>query len=104
MNNIVDLIYLPQYMTHFFLCCNSSDVLENLAWASVQINCLCLTNDSINFPSVMSVTKDEKFLGNSETSFAPCLTDNGHVVLSTKPKILFCDVGLSPGESKSCKY
>jgi len=52
----------------------------------------------------MCVTKDEKFLGNSETSFAPCLTDNGHVVLSTKPKILFCDVGLSPGENKSCKY
>lgn len=52
----------------------------------------------------MSVTKEEKFLGNSETSFAPCLTDNGHVVLSTKPKILFCDVGLSPGENKSCKF
>lgn len=54
------------------------------------------------FPSDMCVTKDEKFLGNSETSFAPCLTDSGHVVLSTKPKILFCDVGLSPGENKSC--
>lgn len=65
---------------------------------------MCLTNDNINFPSDMCVTKDEKFLGNSETSFAPCLTDNGHVVLSTKPKILFCDVGLSPGENKSCKY
>lgn len=51
----------------------------------------------------MCVTKDEKFIGNSETSFAPCLTDSGHVVLSTKPKILFCDVGLSPGENKSCK-
>lgn len=83
---------------------SNNDVLENLAWASVQINCLCLTNDSINFPSVMCVTKDEKFLGNSETSFAPCLTDNGHVVLSTKPKILFCDVGLSPGENKSYLY
>ncbi|XP_050546822.1 RAB6A-GEF complex partner protein 2-like [Daktulosphaira vitifoliae] len=83
---------------------SNDDVLENLAWASVQINCLCLTNDNINFPLDMSVTKDERFLGNSETSFAPCLSEHGHVVLSTKPKILFCDVRLSPGESKSYLY
>ena len=29
--------------------------------------------------------------------------ESGHVVLSTKPKILFCDLKLLPGESKTCK-
>lgn len=40
----------------------------------------------------------------TDTSFAPCRGDKGHIVLSTKPKILFCDLRLSPGESKSCMY
>lgn len=39
----------------------------------------------------------------SDTSFAPCKSENGYVVLSTKPKILFCDLSLAKGESKSCK-
>jgi len=39
----------------------------------------------------------------SDTSFAPCRGERGHVVLSTKPRILFCDLRLSTGESKSCE-
>lgn len=39
-----------------------------------------------------------------DTTFAPWQQDNGHVVLNTKPKILCCDLRLSPGESKTCKF
>lgn len=28
----------------------------------------------------------------------------GNVVLETEPKILFCDLRLSPGETKSCMF
>jgi len=40
----------------------------------------------------------------TDTTFAPWQQDNGHVVLNTKPKILCCDLRLSPGESKTCKF
>ena len=40
---------------------------------------------------------------NSDTTFAPSSSENGYPVLNTKPKILFCDLTLAPGESKSCK-
>lgn len=43
------------------------------------------------------------FLIALDTSFEPCRGETGHVVLSTKPKILFCDLRLAMGESKSCK-
>ncbi|MCL4121915.1 UNVERIFIED_CONTAM: hypothetical protein GTU68_040351 [Idotea baltica] len=41
---------------------------------------------------------------NSTTSFAPWRGERGHVVLATKPKILFCDLQLMPGQSRSFIY
>jgi hypothetical protein len=38
----------------------------------------------------------------TDTTFAPSSCDNGHDVLNTKPKILFCDLKILPGETKSC--
>lgn len=40
----------------------------------------------------------------TDTTFAPWQQDNGHVVLNTKPKILCCDLRLSPGGNKTCKF
>lgn len=75
--------------------------LENLAWATAQIHCYCSstideTNEassSKNIVKVAIVTADTSL--NTQQG-------QGNVVLETKPKILFCDLRLSPGETRSC--
>ncbi|RZF33861.1 hypothetical protein LSTR_LSTR009885 [Laodelphax striatellus] len=83
---------------------SNKDVLETLAWASAQIHCLRSTSDKINISTPEAVVPEEVCISSSETSFAPCRGDRGKIVLSTKPKILFCDLRLSPGESKTYLY
>ncbi|KAJ8874265.1 hypothetical protein PR048_025108 [Dryococelus australis] len=94
----------PQVSTHKRAQSNS-DVFENLAWASVQIHCQCSTSSRVAYPSANSAYAAEEIsTANTDTSFAPCRGERGHVVLSTKPKILFCDLRLSTGETKSYMY
>lgn len=82
--------------------CNS-DIEEVLAWASAQIHCQCTVDDAlVKFPSTAS--QEELATASQDTSFLPCKGESGHVVLSTKPKILFCDLKLLPGESKTFIY
>uniref|UniRef100_A0A1B6M7T0 RAB6A-GEF complex partner protein 2 n=1 Tax=Graphocephala atropunctata TaxID=36148 RepID=A0A1B6M7T0_9HEMI len=83
---------------------SNRDDLEVLAWATAQIHCQCSTNGKVPLPSKTPYLPEEKVVSNSETSFAPCQGDKGRIVLSTTPKILFCDLRLSPGESKSFFY
>lgn len=83
---------------------SNSDVLESLAWASVQIHCQCSTNSKVIYPDTNSISAEELSTSNTDTSFAPCRGERGHIVLSTKPRILFCDLRLSAGESKSYVY
>ncbi|XP_058809730.1 RAB6A-GEF complex partner protein 2 isoform X2 [Phymastichus coffea] len=70
---------------------------------SAQIHCQCSINEKLIL--VDKIKKDAKpTIINSVTTFDPSSSDNGHAVLITKPKILFCDMKLSPGESKSFVY
>ncbi|KAK6639758.1 hypothetical protein RUM43_008033 [Polyplax serrata] len=80
----------------------SNDVMETLALASAQIHCQCTTNTKMI--QTNSSTETDAPATNTSTSFAPCESDSGYVVLSTKPKILFCDLRLARGESKSFLY
>ncbi|XP_046399104.1 RAB6A-GEF complex partner protein 2 isoform X1 [Ischnura elegans] len=86
---------------------SNTDAFENLAWASAQIHCQCLVNEAkVRYPEYGAVTAEQISTSNTEcflpdTSFAPCRGDRGHVVFSTKPVILFCDLRLTPGESKT---
>lgn len=76
----------------------SSDVLENLAWATAQIHCYrSLTQDEKN-------SADMSRLFTAETALNTANQGQGCVVMATDPKILFCDLRLSAGESKSCNY
>lgn len=83
---------------------SNSDALESLAWASAQIHCQCTTNSKVAYPDGNLFAPEELSTANTDTSFAPCRGERGHVVLSTKPRILFCDLRLSTGESKSYLY
>ncbi|KAH8040318.1 hypothetical protein HPB51_010098 [Rhipicephalus microplus] len=76
---------------------------ENIAWASAQIHCHCSVDESkVRFPK--SPSQEQIATGSKDTSFIPCRGEKGYVVFSSKPKILFCDLRLLPGESKSFMY
>ncbi|KAJ8670274.1 hypothetical protein QAD02_001533 [Eretmocerus hayati] len=80
-----------------------STICENLAWASAQIHCQCSINEKLILGD--KIRADVKPVAvNNDTTFDPSSSDNGHAVLLTKPKILFCDLKLLPGESKSFLY
>lgn len=81
--------------------------IETIAWASAQIHCQCTINDSrVTIPEHdqkglhESVNKNE----DATTCFMPSKGERGRCLLSTKPKILFCDLTLAAGESKSYFY
>jgi len=80
-----------------------SDLFESLAWASAQVHCQCTTNSKMVLLEKINNTARSVAI-NANTTFAPWQQDNGHVVLNTKPKILCCDLRLSPGESKTYIY
>lgn len=85
-----------------------SDIMENLAWAACQIHCYC--NSTISPPeapnpsgnnSQSRPTQPDSLPSLNDTSIAAAMKGQGQVVLKTEPKILFCDLRLAPGETKS---
>lgn len=66
--------------------------MENLAWASVQINGYCKTQETRN-PASSSYPQ----------TLPTSLNLQENSILSTDPKILFCDLRLANGESRTCK-
>ena len=96
---------------------------EILGLASAQIYCRCQMNQS-QVAQLYAHTGNsgaEQSIGSKTTSFAPLLSDDNsstssgaagskvtaasanRVVSTTKPTILFCDLRLLPGESKTCE-
>ncbi|KAL1500743.1 hypothetical protein ABEB36_006188 [Hypothenemus hampei] len=82
---------------------SNMEMFESLAWASAQIHCQCSTDSKI------AKTKDtDKSIIHAvlaDTSLGTNITgDNSKVDLTTKPKILFCDLRLLPGQVKHYVY
>ncbi|XP_046354863.1 RAB6A-GEF complex partner protein 2-like [Haliotis rufescens] len=83
---------------------NEPDV-SSLAWASVQIICQCTVSESrILLPRAQNLSTEDASTTGCDTSFVPTKGERGLTVLSTKPKILFCDLRLQRGESKSFTF
>nr|XP_009858270.1 RAB6A-GEF complex partner protein 2 [Ciona intestinalis] len=79
---------------------------ETIAWASVQLHCFCSISEArvVLPPALMkNMLAKRKDVGPS-TSFVPYKDEQGHCVLQTPVKILFCDLKLAPGESKVFKF
>ncbi|XP_029439049.1 RAB6A-GEF complex partner protein 2 isoform X3 [Rhinatrema bivittatum] len=74
---------------------------EMLAWASAQIHCQFHASEN---RVLLPPSEDSKHdvQAENETVFVPNRGERGQCILSTPPKILFCDLRLDPGESKSC--
>ncbi|CAH3160014.1 unnamed protein product [Porites lobata] len=80
---------------------------DRLAWASAQIHCQCTVNESRVKLSSRTDRMSDQFTLNSTsscTSFVPSRGEEGRCLMSTQPKILFCDLELAPGESKNYFY
>ncbi|KAM7077801.1 LOW QUALITY PROTEIN: RAB6A-GEF complex partner protein 2 [Ciconia maguari] len=74
-----------------------------LAWASAQIHCQFHTSENrIVLPPSDGSKHDMQ--AENETVFIPSRGEQGQCILSTPPKILFCDLQLDPGDSKSYSY
>lgn len=71
-----------------------SDTLENLAWASAQFHC---------FYSTSGAQGDKTPILGKTTSLEVAACDVGDAVFHSKPKILFCDLTIPLGETKTCK-
>ncbi|XP_077598210.1 RAB6A-GEF complex partner protein 2 [Stigmatopora nigra] len=81
---------------------STSATSEMLAWASAQIHCQFHASESkVNLPS--RINKQDVQAG-SDTVLIPNRGERGQCVLDTPPKILFCDLRLDPGESKTYSY
>ncbi|CAG9834221.1 unnamed protein product [Diabrotica balteata] len=76
-----------------------TDVFESLAWASAQIHCQCFTDSKV--PKDRASENISNF---PVTALSVHTNENARVEVATKPKILFCDLRLSPGQSKTYIY
>lgn len=79
-----------------------TDVFEGLAWASAQIHCQCFTDGKISKVKVLDRRPSQITL--PDTALGSITGDNAKLEFATKPKILFCDLRLSPGQVKHCKF
>ncbi|EDV94791.1 RAB6A-GEF complex partner protein 2 [Drosophila grimshawi] len=70
--------------------------LENLAWASVQLHCYRKT--SYSNPIADKSAELAELIG--RTALDAVTQTPGEVIVATKPKILFCDLRLQPGDTK----
>ncbi|XP_052902894.1 RAB6A-GEF complex partner protein 2 [Anopheles moucheti] len=95
---LIDFIHpsLPEHK----ISQSNSDILENLAWATVQLHCYC--NASFNEKSSTDAAANRNVGGSTSLNASNQL--KGEVLHSTEPKILFCDLRLSPGEAKQFLY
>jgi len=115
MEVVCDLLKGPVYLAGEEVTClitfsnNSTKNLTDqgcvLAWASAQLNCFCTVSDSKVAILDKTVTRKSSNPGpQSQTSFQPTAGEAGLPVLSTPSKILFCDLCLGPGESRTYSY
>ncbi|ENN70268.1 RAB6A-GEF complex partner protein 2 [Dendroctonus ponderosae] len=78
-----------------------ADVFEGLAWASAQIHCQCFTDARL--PKA-SNSENVGHLTMANTALGSATGDNAKVEFATKPKIIFCDLRLSPGQVRHFIY
>lgn len=76
---------------------SNRDSFENLAWATVQIHCYLNSTfkEQEHSGSVADLAESTK------TSLGIVTQDLGEILVETKPKILFCDLRLNSGETKT---
>ncbi|KAK3093686.1 hypothetical protein FSP39_018912 [Pinctada imbricata] len=73
-----------------------------LAWASAQVHCQCSVSETrVVLSKSQHISTEEASPSAGDTSFVPSKGERGLTVLSTKPRILFCDLKLKVGQSRT---
>eukprot|EP00053_Salpingoeca_punica_P010112 m.90968 g.90968 ORF g.90968 m.90968 type:complete len:482 (+) comp15285_c1_seq1:365-1810(+) len=82
---------------------NTGDVDEVLAWGTAQVHCQCLYNRlKISVPDDPSKGSVQKT--STGHAFSPTRGEKGITVFSSPAAILFCDLRLPAGESRTFEY
>uniref|UniRef100_A0AAV2KRU1 RGP1 n=1 Tax=Knipowitschia caucasica TaxID=637954 RepID=A0AAV2KRU1_KNICA len=92
------LITFTNPMSHL----STSATSEMLAWASAQIH--CQFHASEGRVALPQQGNKQDVQAENDTVLIPSRGERGQCVLDTPPKILFCDLRLDPGESKTYSY
>ncbi|XP_033839875.1 RAB6A-GEF complex partner protein 2 [Periophthalmus magnuspinnatus] len=92
------LITFTNPMSHL----STSATSEMLAWASAQIH--CQFHASEGRVALPQQGNKQDVQAENNTVLIPSRGERGQCVLDTPPKILFCDLRLDPGESKTYSY
>ncbi|XP_060781186.1 RAB6A-GEF complex partner protein 2 isoform X2 [Neoarius graeffei] len=92
------LITFTNPMSHLSTSASS----EMLAWASAQIHCQFHASESRVALPTQGTKQDVQ--AENDTVLIPSRGERGQCMLDTPPKILFCDLRLDPGESKTYTY
>ncbi|XP_053969223.1 RAB6A-GEF complex partner protein 2 isoform X2 [Anastrepha ludens] len=82
--------------THSSMIGDDNSRVENLAWASAQLHCYRKTH--YNVTTGDKVNELAELVG--KTALDAVTQASGDIIIATKPKILFCDLKLLPGETK----
>ena len=73
----------------------------NVAWASVQLQCECLMDENSTDPTTAAATTTTS---TGRTSLRPVDWAEGAQIITSSPKLLFCELILEEGQSKSFSY
>ncbi len=85
---------------------------EKISWASVQLHCQRYINEQkVNLQQQISNTKSNDSLATNidivpldSTALIATKGETGQTVYTSKPCVLFCDLKLQPGETRTCLY
>jgi hypothetical protein len=92
--------------------CFASGIFEKISWASVQLHCQRYINEQkVNLHQQLSNTKSNDSLATNieivpldSTALIATKEETGQTVYTSKPCVLFCDLKLQPGETRTCSY
>lgn len=83
---------------------SNKEVFESVAWASAQIQSQCFTDPKLSKEQEEKAATGPSAFADTTLAAVAAGQDSGKVVVQTEPKILFCDLKLAPGETKTFIY
>lgn len=87
-----------------------SGTFEKISWASVQLHCQRYVNEQkVNLQQQVANAKSADALATNveivpldSTALIATKGETGQTVYTSKPCVLFCDLKLQPGETRTC--
>jgi len=91
-----------------------SGTFEKISWASVQLHCQRYVNEQkVNLQQQQNISNTKSndstatnvdIVPLDSTALIATKGETGQTVYTSKPCVLFCDLKLQPGETRTCLY